>query len=230
MNIPLSKEEKIRILNTDDLYSIMQQILLREDKIEQHQEYFWVIGLANNQRILFIELVDLGNMENATVEPMEVFSLALQKRAVSIILCHHHPEGNLLPSATGKDLTDRLIQVGLIVNIPVLDHHLISAKGYLSFQETGLLQELKKSIQYVPSFEIAKRIRAEAATILEQKDTEYRALIEKMELELAETKRRNKEAIEDKKWKTAKSLKEAGVEPTTIAKTTGLSIKEINNL
>ena len=60
MNIALSEAERIKILNSDDIYEIMQRILLREDKIDQNREHFWVIGLENNNRILFIELISLG--------------------------------------------------------------------------------------------------------------------------------------------------------------------------
>eukprot|EP01090_Pellita_catalonica_P019836 TRINITY_DN6863_c0_g1_i1.p1 TRINITY_DN6863_c0_g1~~TRINITY_DN6863_c0_g1_i1.p1 ORF type:complete len:130 (-),score=5.73 TRINITY_DN6863_c0_g1_i1:2-391(-) len=114
MDIKLTEQEKIKILNSDDIYGIMQKILLRESKIDQNREHFWVIGLANNNRILFIELISLGTINATLVEPMEVFSLALQKRAVKIILCHNHPSGELTPSENDKNLTDRLIQVGII--------------------------------------------------------------------------------------------------------------------
>src|SRR3989338_5228478 len=98
MNVPLSNEEKIKILNGDDLYGIMQRVLLREEKIDRNKEHFWIIGLENNNRMLFIELVSLGSVNTTIAEPMEVFSFALQKQAVKIILVHNHPSGELLPS------------------------------------------------------------------------------------------------------------------------------------
>ena len=71
-------------------------------------------------------------------------ALPLQKRAVSIILCHNHPSGELRPSDEDKDITDRLIQVGIIVDLKVIDHLIIYNKSYLSFKDIGLLQELEK--------------------------------------------------------------------------------------
>jgi hypothetical protein len=50
----LTDDEKIKVLNGNDLYSIMQTVLLREEAIDQDREHFWVVGLANNNRILFI--------------------------------------------------------------------------------------------------------------------------------------------------------------------------------
>ncbi|WP_437824525.1 JAB domain-containing protein [Tenacibaculum mesophilum] len=202
MDIKLTEQEKIKILNSDDIYGIMQKILLRESKIDQNREHFWVIGLANNNRILFIELISLGTINATLVEPMEVFSLALQKRAVKIILCHNHPSGELTPSENDKNLTDRLIQVGIIVNTHVIDHLIISDKSYLSFADVGLLQELAKSTKYVPKYVLEQRLKKEASEIAKRN--------EKIEI--------------------AKNLKRKGVDTDTIADSTGLTIEEVEKL
>lgn len=202
MDIQLTEAEKIKVLNSDDIYSIMQKVLLREQKIDQNREHFWVIGLENNQRILFIELISLGTVNKALVEPMEVFSLALQKRAVKIVLCHNHPSGELKPSEADKDITDKLIQVGLIVNTPVVDHLIISNKSYLSFVDIGLLEELGESTKYVPPYILVERIRAEASKI----------------------------ADKNAKIEIAKELKRRGNAAETIAEITGLSVTDINQL
>ena len=112
MNVKLTASEKIRILNSTDIYDVMQKVLMRENKIDRNKEHFWIIGLANNNKILYIELISLGTIKSTLVEPMEVFSIALQKRSVKVILVHNHPSGELLPSEQDKDLTDRLQQIG----------------------------------------------------------------------------------------------------------------------
>ncbi|WP_422091723.1 JAB domain-containing protein [Tenacibaculum ovolyticum] len=202
MNIKLTEEEKIKILNSEDIYRIMQKILLRENKIDQNREHFWVIGLANNSRILFIELISLGSINKTIAEPMEVFSFALQKRAVRIILCHNHPSGELKLSEEDKNISDRLIQVGIIVNTEVLDHLIISDKNYLSFADTRLLNELKKSTKYVLKYVLEQQIRKEA-------------------IEIANNK---------KPLKIAKEFKRNGVDNETIALSTGLSLMEVEKL
>jgi DNA repair protein RadC len=202
MDIKLTEEERIKILNSDDIYGIMQKILLRENKIDQNREHFWVIGLENNNRILFIELISLGSVNKAIAEPMEVFSFALQKRAVKIILCHNHPSGELKPSETDKDISDRLIQVGIIVNTEVIDHLIISNKSYLSFKDIGLLDELKKSTKYVPTYVLEQRIRKEVIEI---------------------TTRKNNIEI-------AKKMKRKGIDENTIAELTGLTLEEVEKL
>lgn len=171
MNIQLSDEDKIKVLNGDDIYGIMQRILLRADKIDQNREHLWIVGLASNNRILFIELISLGSVNATIAEPMDVFSFALQKRAVKIVLVHNHPNGDLKPSEADKDTTDNLIQAGRIVNTEVYDHLIITERSYLSFRETGLLDTLKKSLKYVPPYEVEQRMRERAKEIAERSAT-----------------------------------------------------------
>ncbi|XOV66561.1 MAG: JAB domain-containing protein [Fluviicola sp.] len=202
MNVPLSEEEKIRILNGDDLYGIMQRILLREEKIDQDREHFWIVGLANNNRILFIELISLGSVKATMAEPMDVFSFALQKRASKIILVHNHPSGEIQPSDADKDLTDNLIQVGKIVRTEVYDHLIITDKTYYSFRSSGLLDVLAQSIKYAPPAEIEKRIKERA-----QELTERGAILAKSEI--------------------VETMLKKGVSIQEISEYTNLSIEEI---
>ena len=51
------------------------------------------VGLAQNNRILYIEMVSLGSVKATTVEPMNVFRWAVMKGVVSVIMCHNHPSG-----------------------------------------------------------------------------------------------------------------------------------------
>lgn len=209
MNVNLSKADKIKLLNSESIYSIMQKILLREDDIEQDKEHFWILGLANNNRLLFVELISLGSVNKTIVEPMEVYSMALQKRAVKIILCHNHPSGELKPSVEDQDITDRLIQVGRIVNLPVLDHLIISDISYLSFDDIGLMQQLQASVKYVPSYELAQRIREEMEELMEKR--------------VAETKEQARLKI----LAIATALKNSGMGIEEVARVTGLSVEEI---
>lgn len=168
MNIQLTDEEKIKVLNGDDLYGIMQKILLRAERIDRDREHFWIVGLANNNRILFIELIGLGSVNATIAEPMDVFSFALQKRAVKVVLVHNHPSGELTPSEADKDTTDNLIQAGRIVRTEVYDHLIITERSYLSFRESGLLATLQKSLKYVPAYEVEQRMKERAAELMEK--------------------------------------------------------------
>ena len=157
MNIRLNNKTKIQIHNSEDIYSVMQRILMREEKVDRGREHFWTISLDNANKILNIELVSMGSFRATIVEPMEVFSIPLQKRAVRLILVHNHPSGTLKPSQADKDITDHLIQVGNIMNVPILDHLIITESSYYSFANNGLLEELEASTKYVPAFMLKER-------------------------------------------------------------------------
>lgn len=90
---------------------------------------------------------------------MEVFSVPLQKRAVKVILVHNHPSVELQPPSPYKDLTDRLIQSGLILHVPVIDHLIINEKKFYSFAHSGLLADLEQSKKYVPPYKLKERIK-----------------------------------------------------------------------
>ncbi len=94
----------------------------------------------------------MGSINRVIVEPMEVFSVPLQKRALSIILVRNHPGGKLRPSEMYKDTMDRLIHGALLLNLKILDHLIITKKSYYSFAESGLLKELELSQKYVPDY------------------------------------------------------------------------------
>jgi DNA repair protein RadC len=126
MNIKLKVAEKIKLITSDDVYAVMERIFKRETKADRKKEHFWVISLDNANRIINIELVSLGSANATIVKPMEVYSIPLQKKAISIVLIHNHPAGQLRPSEADKDITDRLIQCGIIMNTPVTDHLIIT--------------------------------------------------------------------------------------------------------
>ena len=208
MNIKLSKADKKILLTPKDIYSVMQKILLQASPIHQNKEHFWVLGLANNNKLLFVELVSLGSVNKTIVEPMEVYSPAIGQRAVKIVLCHNHPSGELAPSDEDYDITDRLIQVGRIINIPVVDHLIISTTSYLSFVEVYLMKYLEKSIQYVPSYALAQ------------------IMSERAEVQIAQAKEEARQNL----LGVAAKLKKHGLTAKQIAECTTLTIREVRGL
>ena len=203
MRVKLTKAQRIRVLNSVDVYKVMQQILLRENKIDRNKEHFWVVCLSNSNKILLIELVSLGTMKKSLVDPTEVFSFALQKRAAQLIMVHNHPGGALQPSPEDTDITDRMYQVGLFLDLPVIDHLIISERKFYSFKDSGLLAELSKSEKYVLKYKKEEqRIR---------KEGEKKGLLKK--------------AVE-----MARALKKKGIDVKVIADVSKLSIKQIEKL
>jgi DNA repair protein RadC len=175
MNVAISKQEKIKVLNSDDVYGVMQKILLRENKIDRNKEHFWTIGLDIKNRIIYIELISIGGTNKTIVDPMQVFRVGVLKGAVKLILVHNHPSGEITPSLQDKDITDRLLQVGNIIQIEIVDHLIISDKTYLSFLDTGLLEQISKSTKYVPTYELEARIKKQVSEVMQKKGEENKA-------------------------------------------------------
>ncbi len=158
MNIKI-KGLKLHVNSSREMYIIMKAILKRENKVDRNREHLWTISLNSANKILNIELVSMGSVNSTVTEPMEVFSIPLQKRAVLLVLVHNHPSETMKPSAADKDVTDRLIQCGLMLHVPVYDHIIIGKDTYYSFRESGLMEELEKSTKYVPSFILKERVQ-----------------------------------------------------------------------
>jgi len=214
MNIELTEEQKIKILNSSDVYMVMRHILMRENKIERDHEHVYVVCLAPNNKILNIELVSLGAINETVLQPMQVFRIALIKGAVKLILVHNHPHGDLEPSEGDKDITDRMIQVGNIVNVEVLDHLIITELYFYSFKDDGLMAELQKSTKWVPTFVEIDRIKKEALKLGEKKGR----------------KEGKKEGEKSKAIKMAKKSLKEGLTVDLISRITGLSVEEIEKL
>lgn len=202
MNVRLSSAHKVKVLNSSDIFTVMQAILLRENKIRRSQEHFWVIGLNSGNKILFIELVSLGATNRVEIAPAEVFRMAIYKAAVKMILVHNHPSGSVKISEADRDLTDRMIKSGNMLAIEVIDHLVITEEGYTSFVDIGIMDQLKQSGRY--------------------------ELIDKEKGWLQEMKM---EAERDKERKDmAKKMKDEGIDIDTIQRVTQLRKIDIKKL
>jgi len=128
----LSKKS-IVIQNTEDVLPLISYIA------EKKQEYFLCISLNGANEVIGNRVVTVGLLNTNQVHPREVFADAISDRAASIILAHNHPSSVLRPSPDDLATTGQLVDAGKILGIPVLDHIIITKKGYLSFKESGLI-------------------------------------------------------------------------------------------
>lgn len=174
MEIKIKEEwRKLNITNYYDLYYIMKDILMSEGPAGRDQEHFWVLGLANNLKLRYIDLVSLGSISATVLEPMQVFQLALLKRVPKIIMVHNHPGQDiefheLKPSEEDNDITDRMIHVGDYIKIEVLEHMIITERFFFSYKQSGLLEELQRSTKHVPHYILKERFLEEAMKTAEK--------------------------------------------------------------
>jgi len=85
------------------------------------------------------ETVSIGSLNASIVHPREVFLPAILHSAASVVLVHNHPSGDPEPSEEDLSITRRLVQVGELVGIAVLDHVIVAARGSVSLRARQLL-------------------------------------------------------------------------------------------
>ena len=102
-------------------------------------EVFAVLFLNRANRIRHFEIISSGGMTGTVADPRIILKKALEEEAVSIILCHNHPSGNLNPSRADEEITRKITHAAKFFDIMLLDHIIVSTDGYFSFADEGLL-------------------------------------------------------------------------------------------
>ena len=123
------------ISNTEDGARIVKAYIGNSDR-----EHFVVVCLDTKNNITAIHTVSIGTINETCVHPREVFKIAILANSTSIIIAHNHPSGEPSPSEEDKKVTERIINAGEILGIPLLDHIIIGdEEQYISFKESGLM-------------------------------------------------------------------------------------------
>lgn len=106
----------------------------------QEQEHFICVTLNGAHEIIKIRTVSVGTINKTMVHPREVFTGAIKDMASAVILCHNHPSGNCIPSSDDIETTHRMVEAGQCLGIHVLDHLILTTRGFFSIKEEGLLE------------------------------------------------------------------------------------------
>lgn len=125
--------ELTKITSSKAVFEVMQPIIG-----ELPHEEFWVMFLNNSNKILFKTQLSKGGMTGTVIDIRLVFKVALEQNATAIILTHNHPSGKLQPSDADIQMTKKIKSAGQQLDIPVLDHIIITERGYFSFVDEGI--------------------------------------------------------------------------------------------
>lgn len=118
-----------------DVYEICKTIGMTDAA----EEYFYMFALDNWGSISGIHEISHGTVCGSLVSPRDVYKRALVNNAVRIIVAHNHPSGCLNPSNEDIAITNRLYETGLILDVKLVDHLIVSREGYFSFYGEGIL-------------------------------------------------------------------------------------------
>ena len=121
-NMSLSNKEKI--------HEVFKKFFINES-----QEKFLAIFLDNKKCLINYKILFIGTNNASIAHPREVFMEAIKANASAVVVMHNHPSGNVLPSEEDKNITEKLIQSGHMLGIPLLDHIITNGEEYYSFYD-----------------------------------------------------------------------------------------------
>ena len=102
-------------------------------------EVFVVLYMNRNHELIAEEQLFVGGINQVTVDTRIIFKKAILCSSSGILLAHNHPSGALTPSQADQEITRKIALTGKLLDIPVLDHVIISPRGHYSFADEGLM-------------------------------------------------------------------------------------------
>lgn len=127
--------QQVAVTASADAYNYLLQ---RWDSID-YRESFAVLLLSRANKVLGFSWISLGGVTGTIADVRVIYQTALKSNASGIILAHNHPSGQLMPSHADETLTRKLKDAGVLLDIQVIDHVILTSEGYYSFADEGRL-------------------------------------------------------------------------------------------
>jgi DNA repair protein RadC len=115
-----------------DVYEILKAIYRQ---LDDDQEHLVLLVLNLSQEVTGYKVISSGNERTSLANGKTIFRNALLLGASYIVLAHNHPSGKLKPSNADIRFTNKAIEAGKTLDIPVLDHIILTQKGYISLRD-----------------------------------------------------------------------------------------------
>lgn len=119
--------------------------VMRDEMITYETEHLKVLLLNSRRKLIRVETVAAGLLDQILVHAREVFRPAIAANAHSIVLVHNHPSGDPVPSEADTRATRDLVRAGQLLRIPVVDHVIIGRRsesfpdGWISLRQMGVV-------------------------------------------------------------------------------------------
>lgn len=123
-----------KISSSKDAY-----LILKSEFEDLYHEEFWMLLLNRANFVISKHFVSKGGQAGTVVDPKLVFKVAIEHNAAYIVLAHNHPSGNLKPSVADLSITKKLKEAGLLLELPIFDHLIITDHSYLSMADEELM-------------------------------------------------------------------------------------------
>jgi DNA repair protein RadC len=126
--------ERKQITSSKDLFDYFHPLLA-----DNKHEEFWILLLNRSNKIISSKNISIGGIAGTVADQRIIFKYAIEELASSIVLCHNHPSGNVLPSEEDIRLTQKIKNAGAILDIIIIDHLIIAGDQYYSFNDQSNL-------------------------------------------------------------------------------------------
>jgi len=124
--------DRKKISSSKDVFAIFQAELA-----DSQYEEFWILLLNRANKIMKKVKISDGGVSGTVADPKRIFRVALDNMASSMILCHNHPSGNIVPSNADISLTKKIVKGASYFDISVLDHVIVGDGKFYSFADAG---------------------------------------------------------------------------------------------
>lgn len=121
----------IKILTSQHAYEILKKHMV------QDVEELWCLALGPALDLIAIKMIFRGTVDSCFVHPRDIFRFACIKNASQLLVAHNHPSGDPYPSHQDLHLTQRLVKIGQLIEIPIVDHLILTIQSYYSIAETN---------------------------------------------------------------------------------------------
>ncbi len=124
--------DRKKVSSSKDVFAIFQAELA-----DSQYEEFWILLLNRATKIMKKVKISDGGISGTVADPKRIFRVALDNMASSMILCHNHPSGNIVPSNADISLTKKIVKGASYFDISVLDHVIVGDGKFYSFADAG---------------------------------------------------------------------------------------------
>lgn len=160
---PLYSNEPMN--NPDAAIRVMNEFLSQMDR-----ELFCIVNLQADLTPINMNIVSVGSLNEALINPREIFKSAILSNAHSMMLIHNHPSGNLAPSTSDIQTTARMQELGELMGISLVDHIITGRNGnYYSFRDKGEFPDSRiRFSTHVEDIDLTKGMVTEATVLYEE--------------------------------------------------------------
>jgi DNA repair protein RadC len=132
----VKNSDRQKVVSSETAFQILKPFY---EEFIDYKELSFVILLNRSNRVIGVNKISEGGFSGTIVDAKMVFQVALLTGASGLILSHNHPSGALKPSESDIRMTKQIREFGKMVDLPILDHLIMTSEGYYSFADEGMI-------------------------------------------------------------------------------------------